>query len=754
MTQDSPVAALRQVRGQDVATSGAEHPHDRRQKAGLEQLIGIAVSTAPTAPMRAGQAPATAPSAELSAVGKIAAGKRVHSQNSDPGILAVRGRHAAPATPAAGGILARHGARLARFTIVGGTVFCAGVLAQTVLVIAGAGSVVSYVAQAVFCAELSFALNRQFTWGDRDCGFWRALGRWNIQKVLMTVPNLGLYVLLVRLGVSWLTADIATSALFVPVNYITGDLWSFAVTLERHPPRRTLSAPTVRAARTDQLPRTLCRTPLKPPQDLTDRAGPRHPRTPTARVPELKEAGRPTGIPWGPPRYWPFTVAYILLVAVTGWFTAARSGFLGWELTIIWCWPAANTIFSIRGIALSRKALRGFWLSSPPGRQHDLLIITVPTIGRYHVLPALRRSLASHATSFPAWFSNFRIDVVIDEGCEAADDIRRIVAEHDGIARVITVPGNYRTQNGTRFKARANHYANEVHKYEGSARDDVWILHMDDDTGTCSDTARALAAFVEAQRRAGRRACHLAQGVLTYPRQLAANWFTWLADSVRPADDLSRFCAWTGTGTPRAGLHGELLFVRASVEAEIGWDFGPEAIVEDAWFAMIFTQRYAGRSCWLPGRCYGASPATVRDFIRQRERWARGLLHLCANPLLSKGSRLYLAYSLTTWVLGPLQNTVTVIAVQVIVFSLNGSPVSVPVVLIWALNTSYYIWCYSEGLRTNAMASGGTRSWRDRIAVLILLPVFSMMEGIAGLIALFKFSGGQEPDFTVIAKPS
>ena len=44
----------------------------------------------------------------------------------------------------------------------------------------------------------------------------------------------------------------------------------------------------------------------------------------------------------------------------------------------------------------------------------------------------------------------------------------------------------------------------------------------------------------------------------------------WLADAVRPASDVSVFAISTGRGTPRAGLHGELLLVRASVEATIG----------------------------------------------------------------------------------------------------------------------------------------------------------------------------------------
>ena len=122
--------------------------------------------------------------------------------------------------------------------------------------------------------------------------------------------------------------------------------------------------------------------------------------------------------------------------------------------------------------------------------------------------------------------------------------------------------------------------------------------------------------------------------MLTYPRELGVSRTLWLADAIRPAGDVSMFAATTGTGTPRAGLHGELLLVRASVEAEIGWDFGPRTVVEDARFALEFARRHPGRSDWFPGRCFGATPATAAAFVVQRERWARGLIELA----LSRGA--------------------------------------------------------------------------------------------------------------------
>jgi hypothetical protein len=290
---------------------------------------------------------------------------------------------------------------------------------------------------------------------------------------------------------------------------------------------------------------------------------------------------------------------------------------------------------------------------------------------------------------------------------------------------------------------------------EHEDRDEVWVLHMDDDTGVGPDTALAMARFIEEQLPAGREAKHMAQGILTYPREYAFNRLTWLADSARPAEDVARFSAWTGSGTPRAGLHGELLLVRASIEATIGWDFGPRSIVEDAQFALIFSARYGGRSAWFCGRSYGSSPASFRDFLRQRERWCWGLAALVFNRSLQLRNRLLLGYSVMSWVVGPIQNVTVVVLVAFLVGDDRTSPASMFVLPLWALNMAYVIWMYWEGLRLNAEASGcGRRKWWEPWAVILLIPVFGLMEGVGGLRGFAKFVRRVENKFTVIAKPS
>ena len=80
--------------------------------------------------------------------------------------------------------------------------------------------------------ELSYLLNRYLTWRDRDTGFWLACWKFTAQKLVMTVVNMAAYALLVGFGVQYITANIALTAVFTPVNYFAADLFVFV-----RPPR-------------------------------------------------------------------------------------------------------------------------------------------------------------------------------------------------------------------------------------------------------------------------------------------------------------------------------------------------------------------------------------------------------------------------------------------------------------------------------------------------------------------------------------
>ena len=150
-------------------------------------------------------------------------------------------------------MLARHGWRFASFSGIGAFVLVAGIAVQAVLVHFGAGAYGSYAGQAVISIELSLVLNWRFTWKSRKVGFWRSGWKFNAQKFLLTVPNLAVYALLIRVGLGWLLANLASTAVFTVVNYATGEMWSFAKPGRRRP-GSTLTAAS-RPPRPTALPR-------------------------------------------------------------------------------------------------------------------------------------------------------------------------------------------------------------------------------------------------------------------------------------------------------------------------------------------------------------------------------------------------------------------------------------------------------------------------------------------------------------------
>ncbi len=456
----------------------------------------------------------------------------------------------------------------------------------------------------------------------------------------------------------------------------------------------------------------------------------------------------------GPPGLTCLVVVFVLYVCLAwnAWQQQDEVGPLNWYTSVVWSVPAVTSLLGLAGIGWTTRSRRiEARAPIPPGLVGDLLIVLVPTIGRQDTLAALDRVTRSFLHHLPARFAQVRVDVVIEEGCEGAAHISRLAGDHR--VRVLTVPRDYRTTRRTRFKARANHYAHELRIAEGEARDDVWVLHMDDDTAVGPDTALAMARFITDQATAGACRRHLAQGVLSFPRELAAARLLWLADAVRPGCDIGMFSALTGRGSPRMGLHGELLLVRASVEAGIGWDFGPSAIVEDAQFALEFSGRHPGRSGWFTARSYGASPATLGDFLRQRERWSWGLLTLVTDRTIAFRRRALLFSLVTVWTAAPLQHPVIVLAVAALVGETSTGPVSPIVIPLWSLNIAFCVWLYWEGLKVNADASARVgRAWWEPLALVVLLPLFSLWEAAGVARGLARFLRGGDRMFAVIPK--
>jgi beta-1,4-mannosyltransferase len=411
---------------------------------------------------------------------------------------------------------------------------------------------------------------------------------------------------------------------------------------------------------------------------------------------------------------------------------------VGLYASVIWTMPLGITCMAAYGAVLAGRDVRRHATLPPPAPVRELVIVQIPTIARRDVLPALTRVVASFEEYMPAYFRHWRVDVVAEESC---DTKRELEAMSSANVRVLYVPSAYRTRYGAERKARANQWINELRGRVGEARADVWVLHMDDDTGIGPDTPPAMARVINDNPAGLLDRVDMAQGVLTYPRGFALKFWPWVADAIRPGSDLSLFRLSTGRGRPFIGAHGELLLVRASTEARIGWDFGRHlSITEDANFALLFACRSKGRSTWFPARSYGSSPESLRDLATQRRRWSRGLMHVVLNRGIPWRCRLLLGYALTAWLLGPFQHFAFVLGIGALLGHTNTSPVVRDLAFLWSWNMGVVLWMYVEGMRWNVRASGLRRVPVRYWFALLAVPVFTLVEGWAGFRGMIEFA--------------
>lgn len=414
-------------------------------------------------------------------------------------------------------------------------------------------------------------------------------------------------------------------------------------------------------------------------------------------------------------------------------------------LTVVWTAYLPLAIVGLAG-AFGTGMLKP---TKPLKMVEKRVVFMVPTIARHDTVPAMKRVINSILLCAPKHLLNYTIHIITEEGAEGLPSLQKNYRNHP-LVEFIVVPNWYKTPNGTKYKARANQYALEYRKATGQNTRDVFIYHGDDDTGVGPDTLWSIAKFINHDEDK----FDLAQGVLTYPFQLSNSWFCKFADSVRPADDLTRFHFFTGMlGRPLLGLHGEHLLVRANIEETIGWDFGEKVKVEDAYFGLFFSLRYRQRSTFLASCSYGASPASVLDLIKQRRRWAAGLFGLLFDGQVPVYVKFPLLYSLLNWTIGLLQHIGIVLVAAYLLGSMDTSPVLAVFIFLWCINFAYQIWLYLEGLRINLDASQA-RTWKYFVypaIVVLLMPAFALVETWSATLGFSDFLQ-KKKGFEVISK--
>jgi hypothetical protein len=86
---------------------------------------------------------------------------------------------------------------------------------------------------------------------------------------------------------------------------------------------------------------------------------------------------------------------------------------------------------------------------------------------------------------------------------------------------------------------------------------------------------------------------------------------------------------------------------------------------------------------------------------------------------------------------------------------LTTTPVTAALAPVWALNMAFCVWLYWEGLRLNALSSADPRRrWWEPVCLVLLTPLFSILESMAICRAMLRVARRVEPAFIVIRKPA
>ena len=156
-----------------------------------------------------------------------------------------------------------------------------------------------------------------------------------------------------------------------------------------------------------------------------------------------------------------------------------------------------------------------------------------------------------------------------------------------------------------------------------------------------------------------------------------------------------------------------------------------------------FCERYPGRSGWIAGRSYGASPATVSDSSSSASVGygdSRGG-HEYAIPLRRR------CCCCTTSSFGHVPRSptgpVVLVAALLAISAEHGSVLSLYRV---GPRCGLLVWLYWEGVKSNALSSKDPRrQWWEPLCLRVLTPLFSIWETVAIFRALVRVLSRGEP---------
>jgi beta-1,4-mannosyltransferase len=318
-----------------------------------------------------------------------------------------------------------------------------------------------------------------------------------------------------------------------------------------------------------------------------------------------------------------------------------------------------------------------------------------PVVGR--VVGNLRETCARIG------YSSYRIDVVGDE------------------CGTVPVPGGYSTPRGTRFKARALHYAVEWRRRRGENTDKVWIFHLDEESFVPEQCLGSLLRYLEKPNPKP-----VAEGPIFYPNLVEEAGLSRFADAVRP------YICYNCMSELKNGfpsyIHGSNLLVRSDIEDQVGWDFGAFTAGEDGFFATEIWKKFGKVFDWHGGVVEEQPPLTVRDWVRQHRRWFIGSMQ--NMRFMPRGKKLEVMSQLLGWA----WSLPALVADALALFFPQTIPLGVTLFL-WSM-TIIWLQSFQIGMMFNTSKLRFSKRLKIHLELLAAVPLISLVEAAAAVSAL------------------
>ncbi len=211
--------------------------------------------------------------------------------------------------------------------------------------------------------------------------------------------------------------------------------------------------------------------------------------------------------------------------------------------------------------------------------------------------------------------------------------------------KMVVVPKKYQTDPPVKYKARALQYAVEQRKKHPSKYAQTWIYLLDEESMVTEQTVRALLTYIS-----NKDAKPIAEGGIKYPYNFfQTNLFCSMAETLRTYVCYDCVTQMSSGGMP-SHMHGSNLLVRSTVEAQIGWAHKKVDASEDQRFGWEATLELGKGIFGCHGGTIEEQPATtVRDFVKQRQRWFVGNIHNLQNTKISTKKKISISLRWIAW---------------------------------------------------------------------------------------------------------